>query len=65
MLLMRFNFSDKNQESENHLLLEHKEVMDELHKDLQEKDERIEEIQREHEEQLKVMYTCHRSYIKE
>lgn len=48
--------TDKSQTGESHLLLEHKQVVEELNRDLQERDDRIDEVTLEYEAKLKVTF---------
>ena len=51
-----FSDPEKSQAGESHLLLEHKQVVEELNHDLQERDNRIDEVTLEYEAKLKVIH---------
>lgn len=53
-LCINFNFSDKAQREEDKVGFEHRSEVDELHKDLQEKDGHMEQMIEDYEVQLQV-----------
>lgn len=50
------SLTDKSQTGESRLLIEHKQVVEELNRDLQERDDRIDEVTLEYEAKLKVTF---------
>ncbi|KAJ8314175.1 hypothetical protein KUTeg_008736 [Tegillarca granosa] len=50
--LIRNKSNDKSQRGEDKLMLEHKQTMEELNKDLQEKDDLMEKMREEYENKL-------------
>lgn len=56
VIFFLWSLTDKSQTGESRLLSEHKQIVEELNRDLQERDDRIDEVTLEYEAKLKVTF---------